>query len=113
MEPRLGETMATLCEAPFLLIAIVLAARSLPKMLKLRANLKSLAAMGIGALFLQQLADFAVGSFLHGITPAQQITRFARAAGLIYCGVILLFTFVCMPVLATRPQWRLHDAHEQ
>ena len=27
LEPRLGETMATLCEAPFLLIVIVLAAR--------------------------------------------------------------------------------------
>jgi hypothetical protein len=67
-----------------------------PKMLKLRANLTSLAAMGIGALFLQQLADFAVGSFLRGITPAQQIAHFARAAGLIY--VALLFTFVCMPV---------------
>jgi hypothetical protein len=27
LEPRLGETMATLCEAPFLLIAIVLVTR--------------------------------------------------------------------------------------
>ena len=88
--------MATLCEAPFLLIAIVLAAPWLPKMLSLATNITSLAAMGVGALFLQQLADFAVGSFLRGITPAQQIAHFARAAGLIY--VALLFTFVCMPV---------------
>ena len=31
LERQLGETMATLCEAPFLLIAIVLAARWLQK----------------------------------------------------------------------------------
>ena len=33
--PRLGETMATLCEAPFLLIAIVIVARWLPRTLNL------------------------------------------------------------------------------
>jgi hypothetical protein len=98
LEPRLGETMATLCEAPFLLIAIVIAARWLPKLLSLKTNVTSLAAMGIGALFLQQLADFAVGSFLRGTTPAQQISHFARPAGLIY--VTLVIIFAVMPILA-------------
>jgi len=103
LEPRLGETMATLCEAPFLLIAIVLAARRLPGMLNLKTNLTSLAATGIGALVLQQLADFAVGGFLRGITPAEQIAHLTRPAGLIF--LALLITFSAMPILANRPRW--------
>jgi hypothetical protein len=98
LEPQLGETMATLCEAPFLLIAIVLTARWLPKLLSLKTNVTSLAAMGIGALFLQQLADFAVGRFLRGITPAQQISHLARPAGLIYATLVIIFAV--MPILA-------------
>ena len=78
LEPRLGETIATLSEAPFLLIAIVLAARWLPRTLGLKANVASLAEMGIVALLFQQLADFAVGIVLRGSTPCQQ---FARHAG--------------------------------
>jgi hypothetical protein len=100
LERQLGETMATLCEAPFPLIAIVLAARWLPKVLRLRTNITSLAAMGVGALFLQQLADFAVGSVLRGITPAQQISHFARPAGLIYTTLVIIFAV--MPILVDR-----------
>jgi hypothetical protein len=98
LEPRLGEAVATLCEAPFLLVAIVSAARWLPRMLNLKANILLLAGMGVGALFLQQLADFAVGGLLRGMTPAQQIAQLVRPAGLIY--VVLLITFVTMPILA-------------
>ena len=104
LERQLGETMATFCEAPFLLIAIVLAARWLPKVLRLRTNITSLAVMGVGALFLQQLADFAVGSVLRGITPAQQISHFARPAGLIYTTLVIIFAV--MPILANWPHWR-------
>jgi hypothetical protein len=62
LEPRLGETVAVLCEAPFVLIASVLAARWLPTILSLRITTASLLAMGIGALCLQQLADDEVNS---------------------------------------------------
>jgi len=102
LEPRLGETIATLCEAPFLLIAIVLAARWLPRTLGLKANVASLAEMGIVALLFQQLADFAVGIVLRGSTPCQQFARLATPAGLIY--VALLIAFAAMPVLANWPQ---------
>ena len=95
LEPRLGETIATLCEAPFLLIAIVLAARWLPRTLGLKANVASLAEMGIVALLFQQLADFAVGIVLRGSTPCQQFARLATPAGLIY--VALLIAFAAMP----------------
>jgi len=102
LEPRLGETVAVLCEAPFLLVAIVLAARWLPIRLRLKADVRSLTGMGLGALFLQQLADFAVGSFLRGLTPAQQIAHLARPAGLVY--VLLLILFAAMPILANLPR---------
>ena len=75
-----------------------------PKVLRLRTNITSLAAMGVGALFLQQLADFAVGSVLRGITPAQQISHFARPAGLIYTTLVIIFAV--MPILANWPHWR-------
>jgi len=57
---------------------------------------------GVGALILQQFADFGVGAFLRGMTPRQQIARFARPAGMIY--LALLVIFAAMPVLANLPQ---------
>ena len=83
LEPRLGETIATLCEAPFLLVAIVLAARWFPRTLGLKANTTSLAAMGIVALFLQQLADFALGIVLRGNTLSQHFAHLATPGVLI------------------------------
>ena len=102
LELRLRETIATLCEAPFLLIAIVLAARWLPRTLGLKANVAPLAEMGIVALLFQQLADFAVGIVLRGSTPCQQFARLATPAGLIY--VALLIAFAATPVFTNWPQ---------
>jgi hypothetical protein len=100
LAPRFGETIAVLCEAPFILIAVILAARWLPYKLKLQPNLGSLAGMALGGLFLQQVADFAVGAFLRGITPVEQLAHLVTPAGLIY--VALLFAFAAMPVLVGR-----------
>jgi hypothetical protein len=108
LEPRLGEAVATLCEAPFLLCAMLLAARWLPRALSLRPNIASLAILGVGALLLQQFADFAVGTVLCGITPAQQLARLSTPAGLIY--VALLLAFVAMPVLSNWPRKQPADA---
>ena len=108
LEPQLGEAVATLCEAPFLLCAILAAARRLPKAFGLRASFAPLAIMGVGALFLQQLTDFTVGVFLRRITPAQQIAHLSAPAGLIY--VALLLAFVAMPVLANLPRRQAADA---
>jgi hypothetical protein len=98
LEPRLGETAAVLCEAPFLFAAIVFAARWIAKYLRLRANFRALLGMGLGALALQQLADFALASWLRGMMPAEEIARLATPAGLI-C-LALLIVFAAMPVLA-------------
>jgi hypothetical protein len=108
LEPRLGEAVATLCEAPLLLCAMWLAARWLARALGLRPNIASLTIMGVGALLLQQFADFAVGVVLRGITPAQQLARLSTPAGSIY--VALLLAFVAMPVLANWPRRQPADA---
>lgn len=97
LEPRFGETVAVLCEAPFIFIAMVAAAQRLTRTFGLR-TIGSLVGMGLGALVFQQLADFAVGGLLRGITPAQQVAHFATPAGLIYAA--LLIAFAGMPILA-------------
>jgi len=103
LEPRFGETIATLCESPFIVIAIVVSARCLAKAFGLR-TIGSLAGMGLGALAFQQLADFAVGQFLRGIAPAQQFAHLVTSAGLIY--VALLIAFAAMPLLGGWSQMR-------
>ena len=100
LEPRLGETWATLCEAPVLLVVIITAARWLPRQFSLK-TMGELAAMGFGALVLQQAADFALGAILRGITPGQQLAHFATPAGAIYAALVI--AFAAMPILAKRP----------
>jgi hypothetical protein len=100
LEPRLGEPWATACEAPFLLAAMVIAARWVPRVTRLGYSFASLALMGLGALVLQQIADFAVGMGLRGLSPSQQLAHFATPEGLIYAA--LLAAFVAMPALVGR-----------
>jgi hypothetical protein len=102
LEPRLGETLASLCEAPFLLIAMVAAARWVPGGVGPLASRRELLAMGAGALFLQQIADFAVGFGLRNMDLAEQLARFATLPGLIYA--LLLLAFAAMPALVNGRQ---------
>ncbi len=99
LEPRLGDFLAVLCEAPLMVVVIVLAARFVPARLQLRGDVGPLLAIGIGALVLQQGADFGLGA-LRGVAPAQQLAHFATPAGLVYA--VLLVVFVAMPVAANR-----------
>jgi hypothetical protein len=91
LEPRLGVTLAVLCETPFLLAAMVLAARWVPRRMGLGGRLAALASMGIGALALQQAADLALGVWLRGLTPAEQLAGFATPAGAIYLALLVVF----------------------
>jgi len=97
LEPRVGPIIAAGCEAPFLLAAMVVAARWVPRVLRLQRDLVSLLLMGVGALVLQQIADFAVGIGLRGISASEQLAQFVTLQGLIYA--VLLVAFVVMPVL--------------
>jgi hypothetical protein len=97
LEPRLGKSIAVLCEMPFLLTAMVLAARWLPGIVRLSGARGQLVAMGLGALILQQLADVVVGIMLRGLTLSEQLQNFETPAGVIYAVALLLF--VAVPVL--------------
>jgi hypothetical protein len=91
LEPRLGATLAVLCETPFLLAAMVIAARWVPRRLRLGNDLASLVVMGLGALVLQQAADLALGVWLRGLTPAEQLANFATPPGGIYLALLVIF----------------------
>lgn len=99
LEPRLGKSIAVLCEMPFLLTAMVMAARWLPGQTGISGARGPLAAMGVGALILQQMADFTVGTLLRGLTPSDQLQNFETPAGVIYAVALLLFA--AMPVLVS------------
>lgn len=100
LEPKIGEVLAAICETPFLVVAMIFASRRIPSVVGVRRDLVSLGLMGLGALAIQQAADLAVGVYLRGITPAEQIAHFATGAGLIYAG--LLVAFAAMPILLNR-----------
>jgi hypothetical protein len=104
LEPRVGPVIATACKAPFLLAAMVIAARWVPRAVRLPRDRMSLLLMGAGALLLQQVADLAVGIGLRGIGPSEQIAQLATPQGLIYAA--LLVAFVVMPLLFNRASTR-------
>jgi hypothetical protein len=100
LTPRLGAAVATLCEAPFLILAMVAAARWVPVKLKVSMSPASLAAVGIEALILQQAADFTVGLALRGIRAVDQLHYLVTPAGLVY--LTMLVAFAAMPCLVRR-----------
>jgi hypothetical protein len=100
LEPRIGPVAAVLCEAPLLSIAIYLAARWVPQALGVPRGAGALFLIGIGALALQQVADFAVGVGLRGMSFAGQMAKLQTTEGLVYVG--LLIVFVAMPFVVNR-----------
>ena len=94
LEPRLGPIIATACEAPFLLMAMLVAARWVPRVLNIRREPKTLILVGIGALVLLQIADFTVGFWLRGITRAEQVAQFRTGQGNIYAALLALFAIM-------------------
>jgi hypothetical protein len=100
LEPRIGAIAASLCEAPLLLIAMVAAARWVPRLIRLTTSLARLLAVGIGALVLQQAADLLVGMLLRGLSAQQQFARLATPEGAIYAALLALFAL--MPAIVNR-----------
>lgn len=100
LEPRIGAVAATLCEAPLLLIAMVVAARWAPRLAGLRTSLAGMLAVGLGALALQQAADLLVGMLLRGLSAQQQFVRLATPEGAIYAALLALFAL--MPAIVNR-----------
>jgi hypothetical protein len=105
LEPRMEKALAVLCETPFLLLAMVLAARWVTERFRMTADRTSLVAIGVGALVLQQIIDLSLGAALRGLTLVEQLQNFETPAGAIYA--VLLPLFAAMPLLVNgRRNWQ-------
>ena len=100
LEPRLGVVAATLCEAPFLLLAMIAATYWIPRVIRMATSIGAMLAMGFGALALQQAADFAVGTAFRGISATEKLARLASPEGAIYAALLVLFAL--MPAIVNR-----------
>ena len=104
VEPWLGPTLAILCEAPLLIIAMIVAARVAPALAGLGAGWGARLIMGVLALVMQQIADLAVGFGLRGVTLQEQLAYFGTLPGYIY--LVMLVLFALMPlVIYARSAW--------
>jgi hypothetical protein len=101
LEPMVGSTSAVLIEAPFMLAAIVWAARYVSRHMKISPVLPDLLVMGCSAAVLVLLADFAIGLPLRGITMADQLNYLVTPAGRLYLVLVALFA-LAPAVLARR-----------
>src|ERR1700694_34776 len=104
LEPRFGPIIATACEAPFMLLAILVAARSVPRVLNIRRDSKTLVLIGFGSLVLLQIAELTIGFWLRGITPKEQFAQLLTGQGNIYAALLALFALMpwaanCWPEL--------------
>lgn len=100
LEPMFGPTAAVLFEAPILLMAMLYAARFVPRRLRLARTGAAHLGMGFGALALVLLADLVVGVFLRQLTPGAIAAQFGTPAGRIYAALLLAFSL--LPWLVNR-----------
>jgi hypothetical protein len=100
LEPKFGATGAVLLEAPILLMAMLYAARFVPRKLRLAATTTAHLGMGCGALALVLVADLGLGLMLRGQSPGDIAAHFSTPAGRIYGALLLLFAL--MPWLVNR-----------
>lgn len=97
LEPWLGRTLAVLCEAPLLILAMWLGAGVAPKWAGMHEGWPAYLIMGVVALLLQQIADLAVGFGFRGMNLTEQLAYFTTPPGYIYAFTLLLFTL--MPII--------------
>jgi hypothetical protein len=100
LEPMVGNTIAVVIEAPFMLAAIVWAARYVSRRMELSLMQPDLLIMGCGAAVLVLLSDLAIGVPLRGITMADQLNYLAAPAGRLY--LVLVAVFALAPAVLAR-----------
>jgi hypothetical protein len=100
--PRLGERYAELLEMPFMLVAIVLAARFVVRRYPLARAAASSLAVGGMALALLVLAEWQLGLWLQGRSFADYVTDRDPVSGAVYAALLLVFA--SMPFMAARRQ---------
>jgi len=102
VSPRGGEAIGVAVEAPFLLVAMVFAARWVAAHFALPATAGARLGMGAVALALQQLGDLGVAFLLRGMSWQGYLAGFTGLRGAIY--IALLVLFLLMPLLLARGQ---------
>lgn len=97
LEPVLGPFFSVLCETPFLILAMWIAAGVAPRATRLQGGVGVGLALGLLALVFQLTADVAVGFGLRGLVLQDQLAYFATPAGWLYVASLALFAL--MPAL--------------
>lgn len=100
LEPMFGATAAVLFEAPILLMAMLYAARLVPRRLRLAPTAAAQLGMGLAAMALVLVADLMVGLWVRHLPWGEIVANFSTPAGRIYSG--LLLAFALMPWLVNR-----------
>ena len=95
--PQVGERIAELIEMPFMLVAIVFAARWVVQKFKIPPILSLRLGMGLIALALILMLEFTVVLRLRGLTLAEYFQNRDLVAGTVY--YLMLGVFAVMPWL--------------
>ena len=92
--PRLGERSAELLEMPFMLVAIVLAARHVVRRFELPKNAALRLKVGFAALAMPVLAEGLLATLLQGRSLTEFIASRDPVSGSVYLGMLLLFALM-------------------
>jgi hypothetical protein len=98
--PRIGERYAELLEMPFMLVAIVLAARLVVR--RYRLTRAASPVVGAAALVLLLSAEWLAGVWLQGRSFADYVAERDPVSGTVYASMLLVFAI--MPFVAARRQ---------
>jgi len=100
--PRLGEAAGVLLEAPFMVLAMLAAARWTIRRFVAAPDLGTRAAVGLVALGLVLVAELAGARWLREISIGEYLAKLASPTGVI--SVLLFVLFALMPALVARPR---------
>jgi hypothetical protein len=95
--PRFGETAAVALEAPFMILAMCLAARWTVRRLAVASAARTRAAVGLIALALLLIAELAGARWLRRMSMSDYLTGFASTPGAI--SLLLFLLYAVMPML--------------
>lgn len=101
LEPALGKTASVLVEAPFLVLAMILAARHVVPRFGLEGHPWRAFAVGLLAVALQQAGDLGVAIALRGSTLASYVAEVFSVRSLPLLALLIVFAAL-PPVMAWR-----------
>jgi hypothetical protein len=109
--PRLGERYAELLEMPFMLVAIVLAARYVIKHFDLSPRTALRLQAGFAALAMSVLAELLLATVLQGRSLVEFIASRDPVSGVVYLAMLLVFAL--MPLMLTHPSISQRARHRR